>query len=193
VSATLIAAVLSVAAAMSVVAAVLLTRNRARAEEEARARAERIVREAQFPVALGESVEVDGESRQLDRAWILLERSAAVAAIWHVPDGVLITFRSPDAGVYRAKSVDLRLPRNPPAVLDVEDEVHARYEQRTVKILPFGNADKAPWSRAVLVEYRNVDRQSCVALTDGENTLAWKMRLAARSNPPKAEADEATT
>src|SRR5262249_50247118 len=85
------------------------TQDRAQAEVQA------LIDAAQFPVALGDVVVLEGDRLKLQGAWLLLQQGSAVAAIWHSDRERVITFRR-STGIYRTEQVDLRLPSDPPAV-----------------------------------------------------------------------------
>jgi hypothetical protein len=164
------------AIATSTATALIRPRLRARAEAEARLRAVELAKKAGFSIGLGQSLRIGSGDVVLDGAWILADDGHALAAIWFQDQPVAITLRPPNESVYRARAIKLKLPKVPPAVLDLEGNVHARYHGQHVQVLPLGNAKAPPWTKAMWVEYRTVDRQSFFAITDGSVTRAWRTR-----------------
>ncbi|HEY3236092.1 MAG TPA: hypothetical protein VGJ84_15350 [Polyangiaceae bacterium] len=172
-------AVLCVAAAAALGWVVLRGRLRGRSArlttDRARAEVDALIQAAEFPVTLGDVVVLEDDRLKLRGAWLLLQQGSVVAAIWHSEHGPVITFRR-STGIFRTEAVEIRLPNDPPAVLELDDELYARYDQMRVKVLPVGHPDGKVRSRGLFVEYTNVGRRSFFALSDGKLTLAWKVR-----------------
>jgi hypothetical protein len=164
--------------ALGAILAVLIPRWRAQAKVEAQERLLKQVAAARFPVKLGDTVRIAGGEFRLRGAWVLEEDDAVIAAVWHAPPKRLFTLGTPEPGFFQTSEFDLDLPKSAPALVEIEDVAHARYQQRHVKVSPLGDAKPPPWARAELVEYRTAERKAFFALTDGTTTQAFRTERA---------------
>jgi hypothetical protein len=159
--------------ALGAILSVLIPRWRARAKVEAEERLLKQIAAARFPVKLGDTIRVAAGEFRLRGAWVLEEDDAVIAAVWHAPPARLFTLGAPEPGFFQTSDFQLNLPKSAPALVEVDDVAHARYQQRHVKVSQLGDAGAPPWARAELVEYRTAERKAFFALTDGTTTHAF--------------------